>query len=333
MSTTGRPSTRLVDLGLAWTEQYAPEIDLYHGSVADEVRPSLARLDGYLSATDLAFVLLTADPRRMGPNTGPVDAFVGAQMARVQAEFSGRLILDQESLRLLAREPRDHLTWAVLGLSGAGDLLTGAEDHQRSFRRWIDHGLRVIGIDRPCPNEAVGETAWVTEALNRLAGCRGSAPSLAVDLGGLYAQEREQALAWFERPPGRDAGLSLIATRVQGRSDDQSAGPGQIGPEQAARIIALGGLVGLSVVPGPEALATTVEVLREAGFGPGAPGALGLATDFPRPSPDGLAMTVDGLRTWARDRFGPSDAAWLLGGSARAWLGRWFSVAASPTLS
>lgn len=325
MSTPSRAPTRLVDLGLAWTEQYAPEIELYHPSVVEEVQPALARLDGYLSATDLAFVLLTADPGRMGVKAGPVEAFVGHQLARVEAEFSGRLILNQESLRLLARQPRDHLTWALVGLSSAGDLLTRAEDHLPALRRWMDRGVRLIGLDRPLHAGPAGDPDWVSQALNLLVGSQDPERRLAVDLGGLDLPEREQALAWFEGPSGRSSGLAVLATRVRLSSASHPAGPGLIRLDQAARLGALGGLVGLSVLPGPETVADTVEALKNAGFGPGDPGALGLSTDFPRSLADSPSATADGLRVWARERFGPSDAAWLLGGAARAWLGRWLS--------
>jgi hypothetical protein len=289
-----------MDLGIAWLEQYAAELELFAPPVSSAAMDQLGRLDGYLSSTDLAFIFLTADPSKA---PGEVEPFVREQLARLQAEFPGRLVRAAADLATMAREPRGHLTWAILGLEHAGAWLDGIEQRLETLALWIDRGVRLIGLD--------GATA-ITQALDRLESLASGNRRIAADLGHLTPTERDQALGWFEEG-GRSIGV--VATRI--------AWPDEIDPGQAARIGKLGGLLGLRPTADLDSLSAAIEALRDLGFGPGDAGAIGFASDFPRA---GAAGTTGELATWARGRFGPSDAAWLMGGSARAWLGRWLGT-------
>jgi hypothetical protein len=289
-----------MDLGIAWLEQYAAEFELFAPSVSAAAKDQLGRLDGYLSSTDLAFIFLTADPSKA---PGEVEPFVREQLARLQAEFPGRLVRAPADLATMAREPRGHLTWAILGLDSAGSWLSGEPDRLATLALWIDRGVRLIGLDG---------ASEVAQALDRLETLAAGNHRVAADLGHLTPAERDQALGWFEQ---ERRSLGLVATRV--------AWPAELDPGQASRIGKLGGLLGLRPTADLDGLGTAIEALRDLGFGPGNAGAIGFASDFPRA---GAAGTTDELATWARGRFGRSDAAWLMGGSARAWLGRWLGT-------
>jgi hypothetical protein len=289
-----------MDLGIAWLEQYAAEFELFAPSVSAAAKDQLGRLDGYLSSTDLAFAFLTADATKA---PGEVEPFVREQLARLQAEFPGRLVRAAADLATMAREPRGHLTWAVLGLDSAGPWLDGDEQRLETLALWIDRGVRLIGL--------VGATE-ITKALDRLESLASGNRRIAADLGHLNPTDREEALGWFEQDR---RSLGLVATRV--------AWPAEIDPGQAARIGKLGGLLGLRPTADLEGLGAAIEALNDLGFGPGDAGAIGFASDFPRA---GATGTTGELANWARGRFGPSDAAWLMGGSARAWLGRWLGT-------
>jgi membrane dipeptidase len=102
---------RLVDLGIAWLDQYRRDLGL------DGPDPPIGRLDGYLGATRLAWLRVAE----------------AEHLTRLEAEFCGRLLLGPDDWRRFETEPEDgSLTWGVPVAQGAplGALL------DRGVRVW-----------------------------------------------------------------------------------------------------------------------------------------------------------------------------------------------------
>lgn len=140
---------RLFDLGIPWNRQYAPETERYAPTVASEVAPRLPQLVGYLSSTAAAVIEIELNPA-LGRDPGAdLDRFVEDQLGRVEAEFSGRLLLSAADWLRFRHEPAGGLTWAIPALRVVGRAVV--DDR---VTRWIDRGVRIVSSRPPLAGPA-----------------------------------------------------------------------------------------------------------------------------------------------------------------------------------
>ncbi|QDV32646.1 Zn-dependent dipeptidase, microsomal dipeptidase [Tautonia plasticadhaerens] len=317
---SGGGSSRLVDLAVEWLDQYAGESTVFEGEARPGIRDRLGQVEGYLSATEIAVVWFGPEA---GDRANPWGT-AGDRMARVEAEFSGRLLAGPEDFGRLDAEPEGGLTWAVAGLRGVTGLLRTEEDRPR-LGGLLDRGVRAFRLegrverppsaedDRPLRDEersAIGALASL--AVANLAG----ASSPMVDLAGLPPRASGEALAWIE-----STGAPLVPiVSLGGSAGGTIAG---LRPGDFDRLRSLGGVVGLGIGrafhPDAEALGRAIEAISARGGLDG----VAIGTGYL-----GVEEPIAGLGTagelleWLAGRFDAVTAGGLASGAARAGIGR-----------
>ncbi len=228
-----RPSVRLIDLHVRWLWQYAPELAGYDPELVSVLPGRLRQTAGYLSDTAAAVVMI-------GGGRADVDPWwaLGEDLARVAAEFCGRLLLEPEDVERWRAEPSGGPCWAVPGIAGLDWLLRGEADLERlppALER-----VRVVQL----ATRAVGTLA-VEEGLTPLGLAAmaileraAAARPIALELAGLSPLARAAVL---ER-----ASAGLIPLYCHAAAPDDPPLPS----EDAARIVDAGGLV--ADLPGAE---------------------------------------------------------------------------------
>ncbi len=164
---------RLIDLGLNWPLQYATESTLFDPSLYPEIPSRLARLDGYLGKTSAALVVCARKPEDWASQPDPWRA-LQELLARVEAEFSGRLLIGPDDLARWKDDPWG-LTWAVLGVELTDGLIRSPEDLDR-IPSLVKRGVRGLRIRT---SDEEGADLGLLETLSDTAG-RGV--TLALDL-------------------------------------------------------------------------------------------------------------------------------------------------------
>ena len=295
---------RLADLSIDWLRQYAGESTLPEApDGADAIRPRLGQLDGYLTTTAVALAWF-------GPSiggSGDPRAEAGALMARIEAEFAGRLLVDRDDLGRFDREPPGALSWAVAGLHHAETLLT-LDGGLAAIQRLIGRGVRALAFDHP--ETPIDRRIEAIDAIaDRLRDEGG--PTLMLELSGLIPEAAVAILDRIESDPG--TGLVPI-TRKEPPT-----------PELADRVRRVGGLVGLPIVGGAAGglgrLDASIRALLD-GSSSGVDG-LAIASGFLESDlSDDLPGTAEAILEWLDDRFDPDSARRLAFGNVRALLGR-----------
>ncbi len=297
---------RLIDLHLDWLAQYAPETSLFPAGSHRTVSTRLGQVEGYLGATSAAVVWASADPDRGWPALGDL-------IARVEAEFSGRLLTGPTDLARWADDP-DGLTWAVLGIAGIGPMLKADNDFER-LNQLIARGVRVVRTAALGPETC--EELVNSAVLERLA--KETTVKVAIDLGGLDAERASKAIEEFEKANDRQTGPVPMVSLT---GIDSAA----LGASGLARVRALGGIIGLAIGPpffaSKDAIREAVASIAALPFrGQTGPEGIALATNFlgmDRPI-HGLEDAEDVVR-WVRAEFDPPTARLLLAGNAETWI-------------
>lgn len=239
-----RPPVRLVDLHVRWLWQYAPEVSWLDPALAAVVPPRLPQTAGYLSDTAAAVVMLGGWPDDADPWTA-----LREELARVDAEFCGRVLRDPEDVARWKAEPPHGLCWAMPGVAGLDRLVRHDDDLER-LPALVDR-LRVVQLATQ-PVTTLADESGLTPlgvaaiaALDRASAA--AARPVAVELAELSPAARASVLDHL--------GSGLIPLYSSAAAPDQASLP----PEESARIASAGGLLavrpGRAVDPGTDAYA------------------------------------------------------------------------------
>jgi membrane dipeptidase len=328
---------RLIDLHCDWLLQYAGETTVFDPEFYPGVAGWLSQAEGYLSGARAAVVACYREAGEWARQPDPWRS-LGDLIARVEAEFPGRLLTGPADLARWADEP-DALCWAVLGVEGFDALVRGPEDLDR-LPGLFERGVRLFqpaygAANALAGSAAAGDDRGLTDlgraflqALADLAPAPGQpGPRPVLDLAHLNPRAMAEVLSWFEADPSRAGRLPPVYSHGV-LLHDGFARPRAITPENLGRLRALGGIVGFT--PSPPFYATADQVkasIESAAALPfeGRAGFEGLAvgTDFL-----GVDATLPGLGnveevvSWVASTFPPGAAAALIDGNARSLLER-----------
>jgi membrane dipeptidase len=329
--------TRLIDLHCDWPLQYAGETTLFDPALYPAVAGRIPQAEGYLSGVRAAVVACYRKAEDWARQTDPWRA-LGDLIARVEAEFAGRLLIGPDDHARWLDEP-DALCWAVIGVEGFDFLVKAPEDIDRLaglFRR----GVRVFqpaysGANALAGASEPGDDRGLTDlgraflqALDDLAREAGpTGPRPVLDLAHLNPRAMSDVLDWLEADPSRARGLIPVYSHGAPRHGGFDH-PRAITPENLGRLRVLGGVAGFTPCPGFFRSADEVQAaLGSAAALPfeGRPGFEGLAigTDFL-----GVDETFPGLGNaeevvaWLRSAFDPEVADALTAGNARRLIER-----------
>jgi membrane dipeptidase len=321
---------RLIDLHCDWPLQYAPETTVFDPALYGEVVGRLGQVEGYLQDTSASVV---ACFRRAGDWARQADpwAALGALIARIEAEFPGRLLIGPDDFARWSDEP-DGLCWAVMGVEGFDALIRSPADLDR-LPGLFARGVRVFQPSYTSKGVLAGSSepgddrGWTDLGRAFLQALADLAPTPAgprpvLDLAHLNPHAMSEALAWYEADASRPDRLVPAYTHGALRHE-QYASRRAISLENLARLRALGGFTGISVGPpfylSPESLRRGLEAAASCPFR-GRPGFDGIAigTDFL-----GVNETLPKLRNvgevvaWLSSSFDPGTAETLISGSGR----------------
>lgn len=322
--------TRLIDLHTDWLLQYAPESTIYGPERYPRVPWRLAQAEGYLGATSAAILSCYRNNEDWESRPDPWSA-LGELITRIEAEFSGRILRDRVDFEQWELEP-ESLTWGVIGVEGFDRLVRTDADLGR-VRKLFSRGVRLF---QPTYNEhgvlagssAPGDERGLLELgrafLETLAEA-GDGPRPAVDLAHLNPVAMSEVLDWFEADGSRTRRLVPIYSHG-GLAHDGFATPRALTLDNARRLRALGGTIGLGVTPpfvqDADQIAAMVDTLAAIPWnGATDGGGIGIGTDFL-----GVDSTLSTLRnapevvSWVAGRFSPEMARKLLFDNARAVL-------------
>lgn len=323
MSRKGRPQPsprpiRWIDLHIPWMRQYVGETTDFDAADEPPREPRLGQVEGYLGATSAAFVVCrrsAADWARRPDRWAALDTLI----ARVGAEFPGRLLVGPEDLARWQADP-DGLAWAVLCVESLGGLVRSLGDLDR-LAVLDRRGVRVFGLGGECPAEAGAPPPHaILDRLESLAAGPGG-PRPIVDLAALGPADMALALDWFEQAPRRLLPLHSLASVRRGDED---------APTWAllGRLRALGGTIGVAIGPqfvdSAEALRDGIEALAALPYPDGdALDGIAFASDFlgdDQVTP-GLE-NAEAVAAWAMASFDPASARRLLVENAAEWIRR-----------
>ena len=324
---------RLIDLHCDWVLQYATETTVFDPSLYPGIGACLSQAEGDLQGTSASVLACfrVADEwtRRADPW-----AALGDLIARIEAEFPGRLLIGHEDAARWRDDP-DGLCWGVIGVEGFDSLVRTPADLDR-LPGLFNRGVRVfqpVYTERSvlAGSASAGDDRGLfdlgrafLEVLSALApGPSGPRPVL--DLAHLNPIAASDVLDWFEADETR-AGRLIPVYSHGALTHEGFDRPRAISPENLARLRALGGVIGFSVsppfYPTADALRAGIEAAAGMPFR-GRPGYEGIAigTDFL-----GVSQTLPGLgnvaevMNWFETTFESATAAALIAGNARALL-------------
>ncbi len=331
---------RLIDLHVDWLLQYAAESSVFPAEHYEGASDRLGQAESYLGATDAAIV---ACYRSAGDWAGQADpwAALGELIARVEAEFSGRILIGPDDLGRWLDDP-EGLCWAAIGIEGFDRLIRSPADLAR-LPALFERGVRLFqpvyestsllgGSSVPGDDRSL--TGLGRDFLEALLAAVPEAPGPRplLDLAHLNPATASDVLDWFEADASRAARLIPIYSHgapLHAGFDRSRA----ITSANLARLRALGGFVGLGVSPpffqDPEQIRAAVDAVARVPFR-GREGVDGIAigTDFL-----GVRNTLPGLANapeviaWVEGAFDPATASALIRGNA---LGLFRRVAGGP---
>src|SRR4051794_17599820 len=120
---------RLIDLHTDWLLQYATETTVFDPALYERARGRVGQSEGYLQGTWAAVVSCYRSADDWATRRDPWDA-LGALLARVEAEFPGRLLIGPEDVARWLDDPGG-LCWALIGVEGFDALVRGPDDLDR----------------------------------------------------------------------------------------------------------------------------------------------------------------------------------------------------------
>jgi len=325
---------RLIDLHVDWLLQYATETTLYDPGRYRRVAGRLGQAEGYLQATAAAILSCYRDAEDWATQPDPWAA-LGSLMARIEAEFAGRLLIGPEDWSRWGDDPAG-LCWALIGVEGFDALVRTPADLDR-LPALFERGVRLFQPVYSAANllggsSAPGDGRGLTDlgraflqTLHDLGADAGPRPIF--DLAHLNPTAAGDALAWFEADADRARRVAPAYSHGALRHDG-CATPRAITPENLGRLRALGGVVGLSVgasfYASAAAFRAGIEAVAAVPFR-GRPGYEGIAvgSDFlgVNAVAPGLANAPE-VGAWLAANFDPTTAAALIAGNARRLLAR-----------
>src|SRR4051794_15488609 len=125
---------RLIDLHCDWLLQYAPETTVFDPALYPKVSERLSQSEGYLDGTSAALISCYRNADDWARHPDPWSA-LGDLLARVEAEFSGRLLFGPADLARWRDDP-DGLCWGVISIEGFDFLVRDTPDLDRLSRLW-----------------------------------------------------------------------------------------------------------------------------------------------------------------------------------------------------
>jgi len=326
---------RLIDLHVDWLLQYAPESTVFDPSDYPGVAARIGQAEGYLQSTRAAVVSCYRGVEDWASRPDPWAA-LGDLIARIEAEFPGRLLIGPDDL---ARWEDDEqgLAWALIGVEGFDALIRTVEDLAR-LPLLFGRGIRLFqpvysassllgGSSSPGDDRGLTELGRAfLDALATLAP-EGPGPRPLFDLAHLNPRASADALAWFEADAARHR--RVIPVYSHGAPAHAGFdGPRALPLDHLARLRALGGHVGIGVSPpffqSPDQVGAAIEAVAALPF-EGRAGIEGIAigTDFL-----GVNATLPGLANapeviaWVEAHFDRPTASALLQDNARGLLAR-----------
>lgn len=319
---------RLIDLHTDWLLQYAPETTLYDPALYPGVASRLGQSEGYLVGTWVAVLSCYRRSEDWARQADPWAA-LGTLIARLEAEFPGRLLTGRDDLARCLDDP-DGLCWGMIGVEGFDALVRSGDDLAR-LPSLFERGVRLFQPVYSAANVLAGSSVAgddrglsdlgraFLQTLADLDSATGARPLF--DLAHLNPKAAAEALDWFEADPMRPG--RVIPVYSHGAlSHAGFATPRAITRENLLRLRALGGVAGFSVGPpfyhSAEDLKAGLETAAALPF-QGRAGFEGLAigTDFL-----GVDQTLLGLgqvaevAAWITATFEPAAASALLQGNA-----------------
>ena len=326
---------RLIDLHVDWLLQYATESSTFPAEHYPRIAGRLGQSEAYLQSAEAAIVACYRSAGDWATRADPWSALFEL-IARVEAEFSGRILIGPEDLRRWEDEP-DGLCWAVLGIEGFDPLIRCTADLARIpaiYHRGVRLFQPVYGPTSllggsSSPGDERSLTGLGRDFLDALLGVAPETPGPRplLDLAHLNSATSSAVLDWFEAEPARADRLLPIyshgAPVRPGFTSSRAITMGNLG-----RLRALGGLIGLGVSPpffdDSDQIRVAVDAVARVPY-LGREGVEGIAigTDFL-----GVRDTLPGLSNapeviaWCERSFDSETALALLRGNARTLFSR-----------
>ncbi len=322
---------RLIDLHVDWLLQYAPESTVFDPAHYPDAAGRLGQADGYLQATRAAVVSCYRSAGDWATQADPWAA-LGALIARIEAEFPGRLLIGPDDFDRW-NDDGQGLSWGVIGIEGFDTLIRSGGD--------LDHLTRLFGrgvrLFQPVyqsssllggsstPGDDRGLTDLGRAFLETLLACvpEGPGPRPLLDLAHLNPRTSSEVLDWFEADPARPRRLVPVYSHGAPAHPDFET-PRALPIAHLARLRALGGTIGLGVSPpffsDPDQIKAAVALAASTPFlGRVGPEGIAIGTDFL-----GVDRTLPGLGdaagvvAWFEANFDRPTASALLSDNARA---------------
>jgi membrane dipeptidase len=275
---------RLIDLWCNWALQYACESTQYDPGRYGAVSPRLSQIDGYLSGVGATVLACGREPDDWAAQADPWST-LGEMIARYEAEFPGRLLIQPEDVARWESEPEDFIAWGMLGVAGFDALVRTSTDLGR-LPALFERGVRVFqlvasGASALGGSAEAGDDRGLTDLgrafldhLDRLAPrAESRGPRPVVDASAMNDRTLADVLSWFEER----GSTSVLLVRSHG-GDLPTA-------ESLARFRRIGGLIGLTPGAGglgsAESFRHAVESVAAVPF-QGRPGneGIGIGSDF-----------------------------------------------------
>ncbi len=316
-----KPLPRLVDLHSDWLLQYVPDTGGHPPDVVARAITAWPQGEGYLGAVSAAVLAVRGDDDSFANRPDPWRALAD-MLARVEAEFAGRLLLGPDDLARWKDDPNG-LAWGVMAIDGFDGLIRSPADLDR-LPGLFERGVRIFRPVRTAANllggsSESGDDRGLTD-LGRgfletlMAASRAEARPI-LDLSGLNAASFAEVLSWIEADGDRLDRLQVMSRRVDP-------------PQSLHRFRAIGGMIGISVSPpdhdSTDAVRRAIEAVAQVPFrGRSGHEGIGLATGFL-----GLERTLPGLASageviaWTMANFEEATALAILQGNAEAFLTR-----------
>ncbi|MBX6316437.1 MAG: membrane dipeptidase [Isosphaeraceae bacterium] len=330
------PPPRLIDLHVDWLLQYAHETTLFDPALYPGVPGRLGQVEGYLGATRAAVLACSRSAEDWARQADPWAA-LGSLIARVEAEFAGRLLIGPVDVARWRAEPEDALTWGLIGIEGFDPLIRapGDLDHLPVL---FERGVRLFQpVQGPASalggSSAPGDDRGLTDlgraflqALLDLSPTE-NGPRPLLDLAHLNPMAASDVLGWFEADA--DRARRLIPVYSHGALWHEGCPlPRAITAENLRRLRALGGVIGLSISPpfyaSTETLQAGIETAASIPF-QGRSGyegiAIGTAVLGHDQTAPGLGQAPEIIQ-WLSTTFEPVAASALIQGNARLLLER-----------
>jgi membrane dipeptidase len=323
---------RLVDLHVDWLLQYAPETTVFDPASYPGVTARLGQVEGYLGETWAAVLSCYRDDDEWSRASDPWQA-LGSLLARLEAEFPGRLLYGPDDLARCLDDPQG-LCWGVVGVEGFDRLVREPGDLDR-LPGLFERGVRLFQPVYTASSllggsSAPGDDRGLTELgrafLQTLADLGGEGlPRPLLDLAHLNPRSAGEVLDWFEAESSRAARVLPLYSHGALTQEGLDS-PRALTLENLRRLRALGGVVGFTPAfyASADLLKRSIETAASVPF-QGRAGLEGIAlgTDFlgVDETPPGFGNVAE-VAAWAAASFPPADASALLQRNGLALLRR-----------